>query len=440
MFATAATLSAATTVGTLGVPYFHLGSFDKLGIPIQAFGVIVAIGVLIGAALLRRYAEWHGVSDDHIRGLTGWITVSGFIGAHVFDVVAYQWDDLVKDPVLLIKLWKGISSYGGFLGGAIGFALYVWWKRLPARLMADIAVVGLLPAFSIGRIGCSVVSDHLGARANPDAWYSFLSMRYPYEDGLKDGVSGLSQLFKANPDAAAAGYIEAWNLGLVELFYLIPVNLLILWLAFRPSKRLPAGILVVMTGMFYAPVRFFMDYLRPENSDPRHLGLTFAQWASVLAFGVSIYAASRILRGGKAAETVTRTSGEAQAKLKVLLHDDDDDKKAKMTKVDPPKKRPLTDSPDDERDDPATDDDVPEVKVRPGVPAADVARPEVAKPASEMAEAKEDAVASAAPAGDHVPTAAEAKLAANKTVTKNVTPTASGAKPIGGTQSKNKKR
>ena len=367
MFLTAATLSAATTAGTVGVPYFHLGSFDKLGIPIQAFGVIVAIGVLIGAALLRRYAEWHGVSDDHIRGLTGWITVAGFIGAHVFDVIAYQWHDLVKDPVLLIKLWKGISSYGGFLGGAIGFAMYVWWKRLPVRLMADIAIVGLLPAFSIGRIGCTVVSDHLGARlANPDAWYSFLSMEYPRDEALKDGVSGLAQLYQQNPDAQVAGTMQAWNLGLVEFAYLVPVNLLILWLAFRPDKRLPAGMMAVIAGIFYAPVRFFMDYLRPETSDPRYLGFTFAQWASFLAFGVSVYAATRIMKGGKAAETVTRTSGEAQAKLKVLLKDDDDkekDAKDAKAKKDEPKKRPPTEPPDDDEpedkdDEPAKDDKV----------------------------------------------------------------------------------
>lgn len=386
MFLTAATLSAATTAGTVGVPYFHLGSFDKLGIPIQAFGVIVAIGVLIGAGLLRRYAEWHGVSDDHIRGLTGWITVAGFIGAHVFDVIAYQWHDLMKDPVLLIKLWKGISSYGGFLGGALGFAMYVWWKRLPVRLMADIAIVGLLPAFSIGRIGCTVVSDHLGARlANPDAWYSFLAMEYPRDEALKDGVSGLAQLYQQNPDAQIAGTIEAWNLGLVELVYLIPVNLLILWLAFRPSKRLPAGFIAVLAGIFYAPVRFFMDYLRPETSDPRYLGFTFAQWASFLAFGVSVYAATRILKGGKAAETVTRTSGEAQAKLKVLLKDDaeDKDKDAKDAKAkkDEPKKRPPTEPPDDEPE----DKDEPAAKDEPDD------KPEVAKPASEMAEEKPDA-------------------------------------------------
>ena len=155
--AVAGSVAAGSVVA---LPHFQLGSLD-IGIPIQSFGVIVAAGVLIGAALLRRYSEWHGVSDEHIRGILGWITITGFLGAHWFDVLAYEPHKLSEPmatwppsqwPVLL-RIWDGISSYGGFVGGAIGFAIYVWWKRLPVRLFADISIVGLLPAFSIGRIG-----------------------------------------------------------------------------------------------------------------------------------------------------------------------------------------------------------------------------------------------------------------------------------------------
>jgi phosphatidylglycerol:prolipoprotein diacylglycerol transferase len=316
MYAVALTLSGATTVATTGVPFFWLGSLG----PIESFGIIVAAGVLIGAALLRRYAEWHGVEDDHIRGLTGWITITGFIGAHVFDVLAYQWNDLMKDPLLLVKLWLGISSYGGFIGGALGFAIYVWWKRLPVRLMADIALVGLLPAFSIGRIGCTAVSDHVGAALkDPDAWYAFLAMDYPRTATFNANVA---HLFQQHPDAGDT--IRAWNLGLVELAYLIPVNAVVLWLAFRSSRRMPAGFIAVLVGLLYAPVRFFMDYLRPENSDPRHFGLTFAQWSSILAFGVSVYVAGRILKNGKPAATIAKTSREAQEKLRVVLKDEEE--------------------------------------------------------------------------------------------------------------------
>ena len=61
-------LAILTSAGTaMAFPHIQLGAID-IGIPIQWFGMIVAIGVLIGATPLRRYAEWHGVSDDNIRG------------------------------------------------------------------------------------------------------------------------------------------------------------------------------------------------------------------------------------------------------------------------------------------------------------------------------------------------------------------------------------
>jgi phosphatidylglycerol:prolipoprotein diacylglycerol transferase len=324
MYALALLLSAGTAAATTAVPYFHLGALD-IGIPIQWFGMIVAAGVLIGATPLRRYAEWHGVSDDHIRGLLTWLMISGFLGAHEFDMVAYNWDKIGDSAIvtpsswwflpvgmwpsnwpLALRIWDGISSYGGFIGGAIGFAIYVWWKRLPVRLFADIALVGLLPAFTIGRIGCTVVSDHIGAIVEPDRWYAFLAMDYP---GEMLGRAG------------AGAMMKAWNLGLVEFLYLVPVNVLVLWLAFRPDKRMPAGLIAVLTAILYAPVRFFLDFLRPEKTDPRYSGLTFAQWSSILAFGVAVYAASRLLKSGAAAKTVTRTSAEAHQKLMQLFHD-----------------------------------------------------------------------------------------------------------------------
>src|SRR5574339_472129 len=84
----------ALALGFSSLPFFHMGELGIGGLPIQSFGVIVAVGVLIGAALLRRYAEWHGVEDDHIRGLLGWVTICGFLGAHEFDMIAYNWDKI----------------------------------------------------------------------------------------------------------------------------------------------------------------------------------------------------------------------------------------------------------------------------------------------------------------------------------------------------------
>jgi phosphatidylglycerol:prolipoprotein diacylglycerol transferase len=122
-----ASLLAAVTAAVLvgdhggGLPFFTLRTFDLGPLPLQPFGIIVAAGVLIGAELMRRYLLRFGVEEDDIRGLTLWVIATGFIGAHVFDVLAYERDRLEEDPLLILKIWDGISSYGGFLGGAAGY-------------------------------------------------------------------------------------------------------------------------------------------------------------------------------------------------------------------------------------------------------------------------------------------------------------------------------
>jgi len=282
-----------------GIPFFELGHIEipGVGLKLQWFGILVATGVLIGAHLGRKYGDRYRIDDEDLRGMTAWVVVSGFVGAHVFDVLAYQRDKMADDPLLILKLWEGISSYGGFIGGAIGWWAFQWWKRLATALWADLTVIGLMTGFSIGRIGCTVVHDHMGKAT--DFW---LGTDYPTSEvrgrvcevvdkqyACPDWVSGLSEPVS-----------RMHNLGMYELLYLIPVNALILWLAFR-KKPLPAGTIAVLFGVLYAPVRFFMEYLRFNETDPRYAGLTFAQWSSIGFFLIASYFLVQVVKHGKPA-------------------------------------------------------------------------------------------------------------------------------------------
>src|SRR5690606_31350558 len=126
--------------------------------------------------------------------------------------------------------------------------------------------------------------------------------------------------------------------------------------AFRPKKRPNAGMITALTGMFYAPVRFLLDFLRfnPEH-DPRYFGLTFAQWVSILAFGAAVALVIRIAKRGAPAETVGATSGEVQRKLKLILRDTADEpekgKPAAKGKPQQPAKRAEPEHDDDKDDD-----------------------------------------------------------------------------------------
>ena len=281
-----AALTAAVVVGDHGggLPFFTLHALDLGPLPLQPFGILVAAGVLIGAEVMRRYSLKFGIEDDDLRGLTLWIIATGFIGAHVFDVLAYERDRLAEDPLLILKIWDGISSYGGFVGGAAGYAFYVWWKRLTPGLIADTAMIGLLVAFTIGRIGCTIVHDHIGRVTT-----SSFGVDYPRRE------IEARHLISEFPGAGSV--IRAHNLGMYELVYLLFVWAIVLPLAFS-KKRYPAGFLAVLVGLLYAPVRFFLEYWRLNSSDPRYVGFTFAQWCSVVAFAAAAYVAVRLWKTG----------------------------------------------------------------------------------------------------------------------------------------------
>jgi phosphatidylglycerol:prolipoprotein diacylglycerol transferase len=262
----------------VSLPYFEPPSLP-IRVPIHIFGVIVTIGITIGAAVMRRYAQRVGESDADARKVLAWVAVTGIVGAHVFDVLFYRPGEALRHPLVLLEVWTSISSYGGFVGGALGFLWIVRRRKLGFARWADITIVGLLVAFSIGRAGCTTVHDHLGAPTS-----AAIGVDVPRDALVERGM----------PVTSPAPLIRVHDLGMEELLYLIPVNLLVLWLAFR--RRLPAGALAVLTAALYAPVRFGLERWRLASSDPPYGGLTFAQWCSLALFVVAIIGAAHLWR------------------------------------------------------------------------------------------------------------------------------------------------
>ncbi|HEY3806710.1 MAG TPA: prolipoprotein diacylglyceryl transferase family protein [Kofleriaceae bacterium] len=266
----------------MSLPYLEPPSLS-IGVPIHIFGVIVTAGIMIGAAVMRRFARRCGESEDEAARMVTWVATAGFIGAHVLDVLFYRPGEALHHPIVLLEIWTSISSYGGFIGGGLGFLYIVWRHKLRLGRWADITTVGLLVAFSIGRAGCATVHDHVGAPTT-----SAIGIDFP-----RDALASRGVLPEMHSDAAV---IRAHDLGLEELLYLIPVNVLVLWLAFR--RRLPAGVLAAIAAALYAPVRFGLEHWRLASTDPPYGGLTFAQWCSLAVLAVAIVAGVRAARRG----------------------------------------------------------------------------------------------------------------------------------------------
>lgn len=235
-------------------------------IPIQPFGVLVATGVLLGYRLAEWRAKKLGISQAVLADLVAHVLFSGFICAHVLDAIFYHPDEIRRNPLYLIQLWKGISSYGGFFG-AIGGAL-LWRVRRKMSLLAigDVIVWAFPVGWLFGRMGCFSVHDHPGIVTD------FPLAVYPYEIG-------------------APPYQARHDLGFYEVLFSLAVIPLFFYLG-RTATR--PGLYMGLLPALYGPVRFFLDFLRVkpeefgEEADPRYFGLTPGHYGSILFFLIGV--------------------------------------------------------------------------------------------------------------------------------------------------------
>lgn len=207
---------------------------------------------MVGSWVTIRRAKQAGLSEDVARSAILWILVGGFIGAHLFEVLAYHPDRLLAEPWLLLMVWSGLASTGGFVGALIGLLLFVRIRRQPLGRIADVIALGLLPGWIFGRMGCYLAHDHPGYRSD-----FLLAVAYP--GGQRHDLGFYEMLFTA---------------VLFALFELI-----------RRRSSMP-GRIALLVAIIYAPVRFGLDFLRA--ADRRYFTLTPAQLFCIALFATCL--------------------------------------------------------------------------------------------------------------------------------------------------------
>jgi phosphatidylglycerol:prolipoprotein diacylglycerol transferase len=236
------------------IPYPDIPALELGPIEIRAFGVLVAIGILIGSWVTVRHARKRKLNEKELHAAITWLLVGGFLMAHFVALFAYEPERVLREPWSILRFWSGLSSFGGFLGAFIGLYLFTRRRKLPFGPYADVIALGLLLGWIFGRAGCYTAHDHPGVHTD-----FFLAVKYP--DGPRH------------------------DLGFYEMLFTIA-----LFAVFEVVRRrpMPAGRLAALIGMSYAPVRFGLDFLR--TADVRYLGLTPAQYACIGLFAFCIYA------------------------------------------------------------------------------------------------------------------------------------------------------
>src|SRR4051794_33727812 len=109
------------------IPYFELPVLNlPFGQRIDAFGVISAAGVGLGAWLAARQARRYSPGkDEPLREMVPWAVIFGLFGGHFMHIFAYHPELLSsRDPLLVFRFWEGLSSMGGVLGALVGIFIF----------------------------------------------------------------------------------------------------------------------------------------------------------------------------------------------------------------------------------------------------------------------------------------------------------------------------
>ena len=106
--------------------------------------MLVAIGVILGDRIVVKEGTKRGLDAQDVRFLNARIVIGGFIMAHLVSVIFYFPERIKENPLVLLNVWSGLSSFGGFLGALLAFLYYTQKEKIPRLPYADSVALGLV--------------------------------------------------------------------------------------------------------------------------------------------------------------------------------------------------------------------------------------------------------------------------------------------------------
>ena len=240
---------------------FRLGSYE-----VTTFGLMVALGALLGVFLMRRELARRGldVSAGTDAALAG--VVGGLAGAKLLYVIEH-WAEPLSDTLFSRG---GMSWFGGLVGGVVAGLLVIAWRRLPLMAVLAAAAPAITLGQAVGRIGCFLVGDDYGRPTS-------LPWGVAFPQGLPPTFERVhpTQIYEAIP-----------------LFFYT-------WLLVRWRRNGVADVALFGRYLFLVgATRFLIEFVRVDVVVA--LGMTTAQWfalnAAIVGVALMVRAASRGLR------------------------------------------------------------------------------------------------------------------------------------------------
>lgn len=232
--------------------------FEILGRSFSSYGLFMAIGIIIAAAMsIRRIHRLGGQAEDVLIVGACAIALALLCGALLYAFATFSPQDILSHLLAGdFSIFGGIVFYGGLIGGLIGAVLGIRLAGCEWHSLEN-AVVPTIPlGHAFGRIGCLMAGCCHGTEYDGPlaVHYSASVLDLPPEQGYFP-VQLLEALI---------------NVGLC------------LWLFRFARKDRPSGQLLTAYLSAYSTLRFLLEYLRGDPERGSFLWLSVSQWISVL--------------------------------------------------------------------------------------------------------------------------------------------------------------
>ena len=253
---------------------FSLGPLE-----LRAYGLAIAVGVLVAVEIARRRWVAQGGHPDAIGEIAVWAVPAGFVGARLYHVIT-DWHRFDDAPLDVFEVWEGgLGIPGGILGGALVGVAVARRKGYDVARMMDAVAPALPVAQAIGRLG-NWFNQELFGRPTDLPWGLEIDPEH-----RPDGYESIETF---HPTFL---YEALWNLALAAL---------LVWIGRRRALR--AGQLFWLYVAGYGLGRLWVESLRIDEAT-RIAGVRVNIWVS----GLTVLAALGVFlwrrRGGPEPET-----------------------------------------------------------------------------------------------------------------------------------------
>lgn len=254
------------------IPYIELKVLLEIGsVQVYTFGTLVGLAIVMGLYIIAHRARQLHLDVETAEHMHYWVVGLALVFGHIFTVLFYEPGRLSREgPLVLLKLWDGMSSMGGITSGLVVAFVYLKHKKVKMLPYLDAFFYAFTFAWALARLGCALVHDHPGALSD-----SVFAVQYPCDPSQPDGP-----------------ICPRYDLGVYEFIVFTTVSIYFYVTRFKP--RMP-GYYMLFWGLVLGPLRFAADFLRIDptvgvGGDQRYAGFTPAQYAIVPLFVLSIYA------------------------------------------------------------------------------------------------------------------------------------------------------